>query len=271
MPLFHNCGEFTAKTDSLEKSACSANMWPLFTDTYHTFFTTNNCKTCHAPGGVSTIPHFANPNTKSAVEVFLKFGTTQAPDVIENKLRSGHQGYSFSNLQAELNGYKKTWNEQVQSSLCSGRATTTYAQSVEFFEPNPMAPDFNIVKDSMVDWQTVVWDMSIINKDLAGVELSVEIKANRNTYKDPENYYVNNIKLKNPSAAIKIKKIYVLLNRKTFFVTTFSGIDGTFPASATFQELNPGSSAGIFVKEAEELYANSDRWAIQVELFEPVK
>lgn len=271
LPLFHNCAEYKAQTDSLESSACATNMWPLFTDTYHSFFTTNNCKTCHAPGGVSGIPHFADPNTKNAVDVFVnRFGITQAPDIIENKLRSGHQGYSYSTFQSTLTQYKKDWNEQVQSSLCTGRAVTTYVQNMDFFEQKPGYPGYYVVKSSMTGWQPLVWDMGIVSTKLAGVQLSVDIQVTSNEFGDPENYFVNHIKVKNPDFAVKIKKIYVMLNRKTFFVTTFSGIDGTFPASNSFQELNAGSSAGIFVKETDDRYQPSDRWSVQIETFEPI-
>lgn len=271
LPLFHNCTQFAAKSESVESSACATNMWPLFVDTYHNFFTVNNCKNCHAPGGLPGIPHFADPNTKSAVDVFVKrFGVTQAPDIIENKLRTGHQGYSFSSFQSTLTQYKETWNEEVQSSLCTGRAVSTYVQNVDFFEPKPGYPNFYVVKASMQDWQTVKWDMSAISSKLKNVELSVEIKVQSNEYGDPENYFVNNIKIKNPDFAVRIRKVYVLLNRQTYFVTTFSGIDGTFTASSAFQEINAGSSAGMFVKDTAEIYGPSDRWSLQIELIEPV-
>lgn len=271
LPLFHNCTEFAAKSESLNTSACSTNMWPLFTDTYHNFFTVNNCKNCHAPGGLSGIPHFADPNTKKAVDVFVnRFGITQGPDIIENKLRSGHQGYSFSNFQTTLNQYKETWNEEVQSSLCTGRATTTYVQNVDFFESKVGFPNFYVVKPTMVDWQTVKWDMGAIKSNLSGVEVSVEIKVFSNEFGDPENYFVNNIKIKNPDFPVRIRKAYVLLNRQTYFVTTFSGIDTTLTASSTFQDINPGSSAGMFVKDVGDIYGPQDRWSVQFELIEPV-
>ncbi len=271
IPLFHNCTQYAAKSESVEGSACSTNMWPLYVDSYHNFFTVNNCKSCHAPGGLSGIPHFADPNTKNAVDIFVKrFGIVQAPDIIENKLRTGHQGYSYSNFQSTLTQYKEAWNEEVQSSLCTGRAISTYVQNVDFFEPKPGYPSFYVVKSSMQGWQTVKWDMGAITNKLKDVEVAVDIRVQSNEYGDPENYFVNNIKVKNPDFALRIRKIYVLLNRQTYFVTTFSGIDGTFPASSTLQEVNPGSSAGMFVKDVNETYGPTDRWSLQIEVIEPV-
>jgi hypothetical protein len=271
LPLFHNCGQFEAKSDSLSSSACSADMWPLFEDTYYQFFKTNNCKTCHAPGGVSGLPQFANPDSKKGVEVFLNFGATAGPDIVENKLRAGHQGYNFSNLQEQLADYKKEWNEQVQSGLCTAQSTTTYSQSIDFFEPHPTAPEFNIVKASMTGWQTLTWDLGKLSADLKGYEITAEIQIQANEFMDPEHYYVRNLQVKNPKS-VRVKKVYVLLNKKTYFVTTFSGINNTYVPSATvFQPLNDGGSAGTFVKEPDEKYANSDKWSIQMELFEIIE
>lgn len=271
VPLFHNCTKFEAQKMLASASACSTDMWPLFDSTYHNFFNTNNCKSCHSENGISGIPHFADADSKKGVEVFLSLGGSAAPDVVENKLKSGHQGYSFTTLQSELDDYKKQWYDKVQNSLCSGQSTVSYSQSIDFFEPHPTAPEFNIVKTTMMDWQTLTWDMGKNHPDLQGISLSVEIKAQANEFQDPENYFVRNIKLKNPNSAMKVRKIYVLLNKKTYFVTTFSGIDNTYPASNDFQPLNDGSSAGIFVKDTGEKYANSDKWSIQIEIFEPTQ
>jgi len=261
-PLFHNCSQFVSESETLNK-ACANELLPLFKATYHQFFTNNTCKNCHSPSGLPGVPHFAAPNAALGLTHFMKIG----PDRLENKLKTGHQSFNYGNAEVELTTFKDEWNERSKTRACTGDKIMPPSKTIEFFEPCPGAQTKTCVKPSMQDWQTLTWDMDIETDDTEGVEVSIKVKVTYNEFNLPENYMVKDLMIKTPNHPVLVQGVTVMLNRKTYFVTTFQGIDLVIPAGPDFQAVGD-SAAAIFVKDETEKYANTDRWAVQFETLE---
>jgi len=270
-PLFHNCGaQMTAQSASkFSASSCEADMLPVFKATYYKFFSDNNCKQCHSSAGIPSIPHFAEPDAQTGLSFFMKLG----PDMIENKLRAGHQTFSFTNLQPALNANKKIWNDAYTENSCSNRDVMTVGKTIAFFEPAPDAPDINVVKAAMADWQTLTWNLDNgVNKDFAGVSISIDVKVAAQQIGPslkPINYLVDNLKITTTKHGVHLKGVYVLLNNQTYSVTTYKAVEATLAASPDVQEIAPDSAGATFMKaDTDGQYQNADQWSVQIETFE---
>lgn len=267
-PLFHNCGSQMASQVNAFKSssACETDMLPVFEETYYKFFSENNCKNCHSSSGISSIPHFADPIATTGLSYFMKLG----PDHIENKLRAGHQGYNFTNLQPILNSHKEAWNDEVQAGACTNQAIDTAGKNILFFEPDPEYPTEMILKQSMLDWQTISWNLDNgTSSNTDGVDLSIDVKVAYNPlFMSPQNYLVSNLKVRTRKHGVHIKGIYILLNGETYSVTTFKAVDSKIPKGPDFQAITEGSSAAVFMKDFGQKYENADRWSVQIEVFD---
>jgi hypothetical protein len=266
IPLFHNCGKMQVSSDSQLSSACATDMLPVFEKTYHKFFTTHTCNGCHKVGGQAGFRPFADDDLAKALNAFM----VVSPDGVENKIKAGHQGFSYTSFETDLVADKKEWSAAEQKSSCSGSDVVTSGRNILFFEPHPVYSNVNIVKSDMQGWQTITWDLDKgQNPVTAGVQLSIDVSVSFDpTLLVAQNYLVSNLKIKSTKHDLHIQGVYILLNKKTYFVTTFKKIDAQITKGPDFQALAEGSAAGIFVKDVGEKYENGDSWSVQIENLE---
>lgn len=292
IPLFHNCGQFSPATkldklgsidggdddgdDGGISAACLNDMQPVFKQTYHNFFNTpsNMCSTCHTAGGLAAHAPFAQPSVPLALNVFVqRFDIKQAPERIFNKLKNGHFGPTFSNVEATLEDFKRSWNEGLQGSACIAGSLLTHGVSFNFFDPVIIGGEETTDVTVKVPlrpgnvWQTLTWKLSDVtnNFGLTDVEFSVEIRADpAPEIFIPTRYLARNLKVKTPSKNLYLKNIALLLNGKTYFTTTYTRVDKVVEANAGFQIVMQASDT-FYVKDNGEKYRNDDAWTLEIE------
>lgn len=257
--LFHNCGQFssTLQKNNLKSASCINNLQPVFEHTMYSFFQSNNCIECHSDNG-SSGKYFAHSNTKTAFQIFLSFGS----DRIKNKLSQsgGHSGNNYKTnptLQQQLDDAKADWDDALENLVCESDDSKTEQKSIQFFETTEEFGKFKVLQ-SMLEPQKISWK---IKSDL---EIEIEVQVLQDEFNFPTYYYVGGIKAKS-SKRYNLKTLKVFLNNKTYDVTTFEGINQKLDGVGVFESLYDGATA-VYSKDEGELYQNSDKWSISIEV-----
>lgn len=262
--LFHNCGQFTSTSEVLSLS-CAEEMLPVFEKSYHKFFRSNICAGCHVTGGEAAAFNFAEVDTSLALVAFQKLD----PDKIRTKLKAGHNGYTLdASTENQLNTYRSQWSKAQEDIVCSGSLLTA-SKPVLFFKDEKEYGKY-FVRAEMTDWQTVTWDLqNDLMPQLQGAQVSLKIKVVADSFLAPEGYLIKDLQFKTPAGKnLKIQGVNVYLNNKAYLFSTFKGVDVTLNPSTEFQDVAPGASAGTIVKDASELYQNSDRWSLKIDVID---
>lgn len=262
--FFHNCGKalHTGSYNASSLACIQIKLLPEFERTYYKFFATTGCRGCHAPGtGYNNIPHFAQPNSSLGLKAFTTVGT----NTLKNKLKITHNGFSWSEYETELSAYEQNWNAAINDYGCNNDPNSTSEKTIEFYEPHPNFANKNRIKASMKTPQTITWDL---NHRIKGVSISVDVKANGDEFDYPINFSVNNLKVKSSQNNIRVGKITVLINQKSYGNTTFSQIDEQIGASDDFVELGVGGATSLITRDESDTYLNSDGWSLKIDLLE---
>jgi hypothetical protein len=257
--LFYNCSPShrDGRSGNYSLDCLKVNMSPTFEDGYWPYVKTQNCKQCHSSTGLPGIPHFADSDPLKAIVAFIPLG----PNKISSKLSIGHQGYNYSLMQEDLNEMAVEWNAGVANSSCEDSQKTS-SQSISFFEA---AQGQGVVKMSMRSPQTLVWNL---NDRLGGLSLSLDVAVDITVAGMPVGYIINNLKVKSTEHNVRIKNITLLLNDKDYSVTTFKYLEKYVEKNSQFESIVEFGSSAFFEKNMSELYSNSDRWSLSIELIQ---
>lgn len=232
-------------------------MGDVFASSFAVFFNQQKCTNCHATRGVEGIAPFADSDLKVALNAFAPLG----PDPIINKLKSGHQGFSYSVLEAELLAHKAKWEAGVGSSGCDYSQSTKPATLMFFQDVEPDGTQER-VEPIFGETQTIFWDMS---HHIEGLSFTAEItvQVDRVT-QHPKGYWIGNFKAKSEKHKVKVSGITVFLNGDDHPFSTFSEVSlilpktpfGDFPITAEGQR--------AFVKKPDgQIYTNEDQWVLR--------
>lgn len=281
---FNNCGAYRAdKEFRISKTPpigeCQTDLLPTFKETYAPFFTEATCVSCHVPGGQAAHAPFAQSPAAEGYKVFVqRFGIDLAPDRIYNKLKAGHYGPPFTDLEDSLIDFSKTWQQAVLGGSCFDYAFSS--DGVPLLKGG-MTPVFEAEETVIggetyiaiivppanqgyhnIEWEKVMGDTTIT--------FQMQVQVNVNSQNAPTNYVVRNLKVKSSSRDVNIKDFSLLLNDKTYYVTTYSKLNFDVIGNNTFQSVGDYSS-GIYIKDVvngDTPYGNDDRWSIKVKTIE---
>ncbi len=280
---FNNCGAY--RTDQALRTSgggggggidtCQADLYPTFKETYQPFFTEATCVTCHVPGGAAAHAPFAQSGQEGYRVFAQRFGLELAPDRIYNKLKAGHYGPPFGEIEPTLIEFTKTWQQAVLNGSCQvydfssdglpllKNNTTPVFDTVTFTDP--LTGDTSaatIVPPANHGYHDISWETTV---DGTAVSFQMQIQVNVNSQNAPTNYVVRNLKIKSSLKDINVREFSLLLNDKTYYVTTYSKLN--FDVAGTDTYISVGDySSGIYIKnpDTDTPYSNDDKWSIKV-------
>lgn len=274
---FNNCGAYrTDKGLRISGGAiCQADLLPTFKETYAPFFTEATCVSCHVPGGQAAHAPFAQTPVSEGYKVFIqRFGIDLAPDRIYNKLKAGHYGPSFTSVEETLIDFTKTWQQAVLSGSCFDYAFSSDGAPLL---KNGTTPIFTseitiidgeeyiaiILPPANQGYHTIEWEKVMSDTT---VTFQMQVQANVNSQNAPVSYVARGLKIKSSSRDINVRDFSLLLNEKTYYVTTYSKLNFDVPGDNAFHSVGDFSS-GIYIKDTsngDTPYSNDDRWSIKV-------
>lgn len=275
-PSFSTQGEPSQDTDVDSKGTmCDAALLKEFVQGYHPFLKRIKCSDCHAPGGIRYDAPFAHNDPIIAFGEFRKRGAT----IMNSKIRDNHNStgrYNGSDnlLHQEMDRYMTQWQSTERSCGSSSSSLKTEAKTTNFFVPEKVD---DIVEcgiadplTSMTANQRLTWDLGASRPDLAGISISVEIRAFSVAFFNP-NYcghrgYEAGHVLVTTNRDVKIKNLRILLNEKHYDTNTFM-IERTIPAGAMNQKLFNSVSGGYGVFENGGC-RHTDQWSLSIEKIE---
>lgn len=286
---FNNCGAYRTDKALLKEAGgtptgvCEADLFPTFKETYVPFFTEATCVQCHIPGGQAAHAPFAQASAEEGYKVFVKrFGLEAAPDRIYNKLKAGHYGPTFTDIEDTLVGFTMTWQQAVLSGACfdfdfiSSKVPLLKNGTDPVFGTEPVTDPLTgevianatIVLDGSagaheIEWQKVLPDTT--------VTFQMEIQVNRNSQRAPTNYTVRNLRIKSSTRKVNVKDFSLLLNDKTYYVTTYTRLNFDVPGDNSFHSVGDYSS-GIYIKNSlvDTPYGPEDRWSVKVKTIDVI-
>lgn len=282
---FQNCGYFSTGVSSYSASSLCFNnldLLPSFEKGHHKFFLENSCNNCHTPGGKGS-GSFAQDNTSSAFSEF----NLRGPERFRQKLSGGHQGYNFTDIEPQLKEAEDILTEGISKLNCSKDSgeLKTSEKSLVFFEDQLTFGKKRILVETdgsgvtapssqFNKIQTIIFplDDQTFSPSISGAELSIEVEIfYEEDFFYPTHYLVRAPSIKSPNKNLHIKGLTILLNNKTYLVTTYQGIDIEISPSDAFIALDPGGAAAVFLKDEsdpDDIYDNTDTWSVQFESIE---